>query len=202
MSAMKSNLLWKSNSKRLSSLPVSELRYTRVAVILHWMIALMIISLIVFGILMTKEWMPQRFEIYQWHKSFGIAVLVLSVARLLWRLTHKPPALTVPMPTWQKTASHTTHGLFYVLMFAMPLLGWAMVSASPLPIPTVLFGLIPLPDLPGITESDASYERFRWLHDMGARLFIALIFLHVGAALKHHFIDRDGLIGRMRLTRS
>lgn len=172
-------------------------RYTKVAIVLHWTIALMIIGLVVFGLLMTREWVPNRFAMYQWHKSIGITVLVLSVLRLIWRLTHRPPALPTALPRWQRTASHATHGLFYALMIAMPLLGWAMVSASELPIPTVLYGLIGLPDMPGITESDAVAGRFQLLHEIGAKLFIALIVLHIAAALKHHFKDRDDILSRM-----
>ncbi|MGB6230806.1 MAG: cytochrome b [Litorimonas sp.] len=178
----------------------SRTRYTRVAAALHWTIALLILGLIAFGVLMTKEWMPNRFEIYQWHKSVGILVLVLSVARLIWRLGHKPPPLPDSTPGWQAAVSHATHIAFYVLMIGMPLLGWAMVSASPLPIPTVLFGVLPLPDLP-LGESEALADRFKSLHELGGKLFIALIALHIGAALKHQFVDRDGLIARMSLRR-
>lgn len=172
-------------------------RYTKVAIVLHWTIALLILSLIVFGLLMTQEWVPKRFVLYQWHKSVGVLVLVLSVARLIWRLTHRPPTLPSAMPTWQRSASHATHGLFYALLIVMPILGWAMVTASELPVPTVLFNLIPLPDMPGIPEADAVSARFRLLHEIGAKLFIALIVLHIGAALKHHFKDRDDILRRM-----
>jgi len=174
-----------------------SVQYNKVAIVLHWTIALLIIGLILFGLLMTQEWMPNRFAIYQWHKSIGMTVLVLSLARLLWRLGHRPPPLPDAMPGWQRRASHFTHGAFYALMFAMPLLGWAMVSASDLPIPTVIYGLMTLPDMPGVSESKASAERFKFLHEIGAKLFIALIFLHVGAALKHHFTDRDDVLKRM-----
>ncbi|MEM9599679.1 MAG: cytochrome b [Pseudomonadota bacterium] len=172
-------------------------RYTSVAMALHWVIALCIIGLIIFGLLMTQEWMPNRFMIYQMHKSLGILVLILSVLRLIWRLMHKPPALPDAMPGWQKAASHVTHWAFYGLMFVVPLLGWAMVSASTLPVPTVLFWLVPLPDMPGVSESDALADQFKALHEIGAKLFIALIILHVGAALKHQFVDRDGVLLRM-----
>ena len=171
--------------------------YTKVAIVLHWTIALLIIGLIAFGLLMTQEWVPNRFAIYQLHKSIGITVLLLSVVRLAWRLGHKPPALPEAMPGWQHMASTATHWLFYVLMISMPLLGWAMVSASELPIPTVLYGLIPLPEMPGIPESDTVEAQFRLLHEIGAKLFIALIALHIGAALMHHFRDKDGVLRRM-----
>lgn len=172
-------------------------RYSKVAIILHWLIALIIIGLIVFGLLMTNESVPNRFALYQWHKTFGITVLVLSVMRLVWRLSHRPPALPETLPRWQRTASHATHWIFYGLMIGMPFLGWAMVSASSLPVPTLLFGVIPLPDMLGVSESEALYERFRLLHEVGAKLFIALLFLHIGAALKHHFKDRDDVLRRM-----
>ena len=172
-------------------------RYSSVAIILHWLIALMIIGLIVFGLLMTNEGVPNRFALYQWHKTFGITVLVLSLIRLVWRFRHTPPALPEALPAWQKHASHATHWAFYALMMGMPLLGWAMVSASSLPVPTLLYGVIPLPDMPGISETEALYERFRLLHEIGAKLFIALLFLHIGAALKHHFKDKDAVLSRM-----
>ena len=192
---MMSTSSWKLSSRKTNR-PLS-LRYSKVAIVLHWTIALLIIGLIVFGLLMTQEWMPNRFAIYQWHKSLGITVLVLSVVRLLWRFTHRPPPLPAAMPGWQRLASHVTHWSFYTLMFVMPLLGWAMVSTSELPIPTVLYGLIALPDMPGVPEAKATAERFRMLHEIGAKVFIALIILHIGAALKHHFADRDDVLKRM-----
>ncbi len=171
--------------------------YSRVAIALHWAIALMILSLVGFGFLMTQEWMPNRFAIYQWHKSFGILVLVLSLFRLIWRLGHKPPPLPSDMKTWEVAAAKVTHIGFYVLMIAMPLLGWAMVSASKLPIENKLFYLIPLPDLPGVTPSDALTDRFKLLHEIGAKLILLLFVLHVGGALKHHFVAKDGTLARM-----
>ena len=181
----------------MPSLATHKDRYTTVAIVLHWTIALLIIGLIVFGLLMTREWVPNRFVLYQWHKTFGITVLVLSILRLIWRLTHRPPPLPTDTPPWQRTASQATHGLFYALMILMPLLGWAMVSASELPIPTVLYGFIPLPDMPGIPEARAIEARFRLLHEIGAKLFMAAIVLHIGAALKHHFKDKDDVLRRM-----
>jgi cytochrome b561 len=146
---------------------------------------------------MTQEWMPQRFEIYQWHKSFGIVVLLLSVFRLIWRLTHKAPALPDGMKPWETAAAKFTHIGFYALMIGVPLLGWAMVSASTLPIENQLFYLIPLPDLPGVSASKAAEARLKTLHEIGAKLILVLFVLHVGAALKHHFVARDDVLQRM-----
>jgi len=159
--------------------------------------AVLILSLIAVGFLMTQDWLPHRFTVFQWHKSFGITVLLLSVLRLIWRLTHKPPALPAGMKTWEIWAAKLTHIGFYVLMIGVPLLGWAMVSASPLPIENKLFFLIPLPDMPGITASKDATERLKDFHEIGAKLILLLFILHVGAALKHHFIAKDGILARM-----
>lgn len=172
-------------------------RYSKVAIALHWTIAALILSLIAFGFLMTQDWMPQRFKIYQWHKSFGIVVLALSLFRLIWRLTHKSPALPGGMKSWEVFAAKITHIGFYVLMIGVPLLGWAMVSASTLPIENELFYLIPLPDLPGVNASKEAEERLKLLHENGAKLILVLFVLHVGAALKHHFIAKDDTLARM-----
>jgi len=146
---------------------------------------------------MTQDWLPHRFTVFQWHKSFGIVVLLLSVLRLVWRLTHKPPALPAGMKTWEIWAAKLAHIGFYVLMIGVPLLGWAMVSASPLPIENKLFFLIPLPDLPGVTASKDATERLKDFHELGAKLILVLFVLHVGAALKHHFVAKDGILARM-----
>lgn len=172
-------------------------RYSKVAIALHWAIALLILSLIAFGFLMTQDWMPQRFVIYQWHKSFGIVVLLLSAFRLIWRLTHKAPPLPDGMKSWEVFAAKLTHVGFYVLMIGVPLLGWAMVSASRLPIENELFYLIPLPDMPGVPATEAVEARLKSLHEIGAKLILLLFVLHVGGALKHHFIAKDGTLARM-----
>jgi len=172
-------------------------RYSKVAIALHWAIAVLILSLIAVGFLMTQDWLPHRFTVFQWHKSFGIVVLLLSVLRLIWRLTHKPPVLPAGMKTWEIWAAKLTHIGFYVLMIGVPLLGWAMVSASPLPIENKLFFLIPLPDLPGVTASKEATERLKDFHELGAKLILVLFVLHVGAALKHHFVAKDGILARM-----
>ena len=127
------------------------------------------------------------------HKSFGITILALSALRLLWRLAHQPPA-DLPMPAWQQRAAHWTHRALYLLFFAVPLLGWAYSSAAGLSI--VWFGVLPLPDFVPVDKELA--EAIKPWHGRLARLLAALLALHVAAALKHHFIDRDGLLSRMR----
>lgn len=172
-------------------------RYSKVAIVLHWTIAFLIIGLIIFGLLMTNPDMPNRFALYQLHKSFGILVLLLSIFRLIWRLIHKPPPLPKDMEKWEVFAAKFTHIAFYGIMIGMPLLGWAMVSASPLPIPTELFWIIPWPDLPFIPESEQLEATFEFLHGNIGKLTIGLILLHFGAAMKHHFVNKDNVFVRM-----
>ena len=175
----------------------SKTRYSKVAMGLHWLIALMIIGLIIFGLLMTNPNTPNRFALYQLHKSFGILVLLFSILRLVWRLTHKPPPLPSDMKPWEIMAAKFTHIGFYLIMIGMPLLGWAMVSASPIPIPTRIFDIVPWPNMPGITRSETLADFFTMLHSNIGKFTIALIALHIGAALKHQFVKKDELLRRM-----
>ncbi|HEY1090063.1 MAG TPA: cytochrome b [Burkholderiaceae bacterium] len=168
-------------------------RYTRTAMALHWLLALAIVCAFGVGLYMTDLRMsPTRLKLFNWHKWAGITILVLSAARLLWRLSHRPPA-DVPMPAWQAQAAHAAHILLYVAFFALPLSGWAYSSAAGFPI--VWFGLIPLPDL--VSPDKALAETLKTAHHWIAYGLAALVLVHVGAALKHQFIDRDGLLARM-----
>lgn len=174
--------------------------YSRVAIALHWVIAVMIISMFVLANLMGNPETPNRFALYQWHKSIGITIFLLTFLRLGWRLTHRPPPLPEDMKSWERRVAKLTHIGFYVLMLGVPLLGWALVSASPLGIPTKLYGIIPWPHLPvlsGLEDKKAASEFFAKLHEIGAKLFFVLIVLHVAAALKHHFINKDNVLARM-----
>lgn len=177
-------------------------RYTAVAITLHWMIALGIIGMIGLGWYMGDvQDRAEQYALIQLHKSFGISILLLSIARLIWRVMNPPPA-DPPMPAWQATAARATHIAFYVLIIAMPLTGWIMVSASPTGIPTKLFQTIPWSHLPVLAgmSSDAK-EAFKgpieFVHSKIAWVAIVLLVLHVGAALKHQLIDRDNLLARM-----
>ena len=174
-------------------------RYTRTAMLLHWVLGLALVGLFCMGLYMTGlPFSPQRLKLYNWHKWAGVTLLMLSALRLLWRATHRPPALPPAveraMPGWQKAAHHGTHFLLYALFFAVPLIGWAYSSAAGFPI--VLFGVLPLPDLLPVDKDLA--EAIKPWHRAAAFALAALVLLHVAAALKHHFIDRDGLLGRMR----
>ena len=140
---------------------------------------------------------PTKFEIYQLHKSFGLIILILSIGRLVWRLTHRAPALPSGMAGWERLAAKATHILFYVLIIAIPLSGWIMVSVSSLEIATEIFKTIPWPDFPGLERSDAAGRLWKDIHAILATSTAVLLLLHVGAALKHHFVNKDDVLSRM-----
>jgi cytochrome b561 len=177
-------------------------RYNTVAMLLHWLMAFTIIGLIIVGFVMgdLPRGDPLKFQLYQLHKSTGLTILALAVIRILWRLAHRPPALPASMQPWERFAASATHLAFYVLMLAVPLTGWAIASTSSSGVPTMWFGLFEVPALPGLPDGDnieEIHEAAEDAHDLLAKLTIALLLLHVGAALKHHFWNRDGVLKRM-----
>jgi cytochrome b561 len=170
-------------------------RYTTVAIVLHWLIAAAVAFQVYWG--WTMQSLPKgagtvRVDAFNLHKSVGIAVLLLMVARLVWRLTHRPPALPASVPEWQHRAAALNHGLLYVLAIAQPLTGLLGSAYSGFPIR--FFG-IRLPSL--VQKSEAAKELLSELHLWLSWLLVALIALHVAAALKHALVDRDGLLRRM-----
>jgi cytochrome b561 len=174
-------------------------RYTGIAIALHWVLAVAILTAFGVGLYMADlPLSPTKLKLMNWHKWAGVTILALSALRLLWRLTHRPPALPArvqqAMPGWQTLAYHATHYLMYLLFFVVPLVGWAYSSAHGYPI--VWFGVLPLPDFVPVDKALA--EAIKPWHEISAFALIGLVGLHVAAALKHHFIDRDGLLLRMR----
>lgn len=181
---------------------MSAERYHPVAAILHWTIAALIIGQILGGLYMhgLPNSSPIKFDLYQLHKSFGLTVLFLSLGRLGWRLSHETPPLPAGMPGWLKILARLTHWAFYALMILTPLAGWAIVSVSPTDIPTKWFGLIPVPHLPffgSVEDREAAEQLFAEQHEVLAKIIIGLLILHVGAALKHVFVDKDGVFQSM-----
>jgi cytochrome b561 len=169
-------------------------RYGGMAITLHWLHALMLVGAFCVGLYMVG--LPAsigKLKLYNWHKWAGVLLLTLAALRLAWRLTHRPPA-EAPAPAWQQQAARWTHGLLYALFFIVPLVGWAYSSAAGFPV--VLFGQIPLPDF--VPADKALAAAIKPWHERSAWLLALLVLMHVGAALKHHFIDRDGLLLRMR----
>lgn len=175
-------------------------RYNRVSIILHWVLAIALVAIFCFGIYMADlPFSPSRLKLFNWHKWAGISILALSALRLLWRLSHPAPDLPVrvvqAMPDWQLKAHHATHVALYALFFIVPLIGWAYTSAAGFPV--VLFGQFPLPDFIGPDKALAALIK-PW-HKFSAFALAALALLHIAAALKHQWIDRDGLLQRMSL---
>lgn len=184
------------------------MKYTHVAILIHWLTALFIIGLLAIGKYMVglDATDPLRFTLTQSHKTFGILVLALSVLRILWRLTHKAPPHPTGAPGWEKFCANASHLAFYALIFILPLSGWAMVSVSTLNIDTILFNRIELPHLPliewlGLADADAQKtweHHFHEAHHVAGYVLIGLLVVHIGAALKHHFIDKDDVLNRMK----
>jgi cytochrome b561 len=168
-------------------------RYTRTAMALHWLLALLIVGNLALGIYMHElPFSMTRLKLYNWHKWAGVVILALSAARLLWRLAHAPPA-DLPMPAWQSRAAHAAHMALYGLFFAVPLAGWAYSSAAGFPI--VLFAVLPLPDFVPVQRELS--EVLKQVHATLAMALAAVVVVHVAGAVKHHWIDRDGLLQRM-----
>jgi len=157
--------------------------------------ALAILGNFCLGLYMTDLPMSMaRLRLYNYHKWTGATILALAALRLLWRLTHRPPA-ELPAPRWQHKAASATHWALYALFFAVPLVGWAYSSAAGFPI--VWFGVLPLPDF--VSPNKELAEAIKPWHGRLAFLMAFLVLAHVAGAIKHHFIDRDGLISRMSL---
>lgn len=175
----------------------SENRYGTVAMGLHWLIAFAIIGLLAVGKYMhgLPDTDPDKFALYQMHKSFGITVFVLTLARVAWRFTQPVPALPASMPGWERLGARASHLLFYLLMLGLPLSGWLRVSTDRLGVPTLWFGLFEVPHLPLV--SDTLTHLAHDAHELMGNAMILLLLVHVGAALKHHFWNRDGVLKRM-----
>lgn len=181
----------------------SRTRYTTVAIVVHWLIAAAIIFQIILGWRMEDGPKgPATYALFQLHKSIGICILLLSLFRLAWKLTHRSPPPPAGSPAWERTASHVVHAGFYVIMIGLPLTGWIMVSASRVPIPTLLYGTIPWPHLPLLPELAAGAKQaWREFGDLGhgvlVKLAYVLLALHLGAVAKHQILDRDAVFGHM-----
>jgi cytochrome b561/polyisoprenoid-binding protein YceI len=178
-------------------------RYTTVAIVLHWLIAAAILFQIILGWRMGDEPKgPATYAIFQLHKSIGITILLLSLARLAWRLFHRPPPHPATQPRWETIASQVVHVAFYVIMIGLPLTGWIMVSASKLNIPTLLYGTVPWPHLPLLPEL-ATGPKHLWYkageisHGLLVKTTYLLLALHLGAVAKHQILDRDEVLGHM-----
>jgi len=177
----------------------SKQAFGLMAVTLHWLIAVAILGMIWLGKYMTDA---EDYTAYQLHKSVGITILAFSLLRLLLRFLDPPPPLPSAMPRVERFAAHLSHWAFYALMIGMPLSGWALISASPSGdmIKTRIWGWFELPALPGLktlADRDAAADAFEDAHEFLATALLVLLALHVMAALKHHFWNRDTVLSRM-----
>lgn len=160
----------------------------------HWGIAALIVANLFLGLYHDDFGREARTWMMFFHKATGITILALSIARLLWRLGHRPPPFDAVIRPWEALLARTTHWLFYALMIAIPLSGWMLSSSSNRP--TDFFGLFEIPPLP-VSRSDAAHDRLEDAHEFLGKLMIGLILLHVAGALKHHLQGHRHLIGRM-----
>jgi cytochrome b561 len=172
----------------------SPARFTRTAIALHWLVAVLIIGNLSFGLyIVDLDFSPAKLRYFSWHKWVGVTVFMLVTIRLLWRLTHPAPALPASMPAWEKRAAHASHVLLYVLFFAAPLSGWLFSSAAGFQ--TVYLGQFPIPDL--LQKNKEVADVLKFVHRGVNYTMGAVIALHTAAALKHHFVERDDVLVRM-----
>ena len=169
-------------------------RYTKTAKGLHWLIAVLFFGMLGLGFYMQGlPLSPDKLKLYSWHKWVGVTVFLLALFRIAWRVTHQPPPLPGSMPRLIQIAAHAGHHMLYMLMFLIPLSGWLMSSAKGFQ--TVWFGILPIPDL--IEKNKLLGDLLQTVHVSLNYLFIAVLIGHIGAALKHHFIDKDDILTRM-----
>ncbi len=168
----------------MATRPIHGARYSRGAILFHWVIAALVLVNLWIGIVGGSM---------SAHKAIGITVLALTIGRIGWRLGHAPPPLPPGTPSWERMAAKVSHILFYVLLLLVPLTGWAMASGAKR-YPLDWFGLFPIPYLP-ISPSAAHLGHE--LHEVVGFGMAGLVALHIAAALRHHFLLRDGVFLRM-----
>jgi cytochrome b561 len=180
-------------------LTVEVKHYTSTAKVLHWLMAILLFGLLALGFYMSDlPLSPDKLKFYSWHKWAGVSAFLLVAFRLLWRVGHRPPALPDSMPKFMQFAAHAGHLALYGLMIAIPLSGWLMSSAKGFQ--TVYFGILPIPDL--LDKNKELGNLLATVHESLNFLFVAVLLGHIGAALKHHFIDKDDILTRMLPRRS
>lgn len=179
-----------------AKLNVAAMRYTTPAILIHWLMAIGLISLFGFGLYMSDlPLSPEKLRFYSWHKWAGVSLFLLALVRLSWRIGHRPPALPAHMARNEQLIAHAGHAMLYLLMLAIPLSGWLMSSARGFQ--TVMFGLWPIPDL--LSKDKELGELLKTVHWALNMTLAATALGHALAALKHHFINRDDVLTRMSL---
>jgi len=174
--------------------------YTSIAKSLHWLIAIFVFILFPLAWIMDDFSGLQKFKLYNLHKSLGITVLTLMVLRVFWRFVTSAPSLPESMPVMERRAAHLGHFALYILLFLMPLTGWAMISASDKP--SVLYQFTAFPRIPWLADlpidQKKSYEElFQEVHAFTSYILLAFVSIHIAAALRHAFVLKDGILSRM-----
>ncbi|HLW12526.1 MAG TPA: cytochrome b [Casimicrobiaceae bacterium] len=168
-------------------------RYDRGAIALHWITAALIVANLLLGLSMVPlPISPRKLHWYLWHKSIGLTIFALTSLRLAWRAIRPHPA-PVPMPRWQRRAAYASHALLYALLLAIPISGWVYSSATGVSV--VYLGIVPLPDL--VAKDKALGDALRIVHVALNSLLVAVVCVHIAAAIKHHLVDRDAVLTRM-----
>ena len=169
-------------------------RYSTIAILLHWVMAILVLVTWSIAIAVSDlPLSPVRITGLSWHKWLGTTIFFLVLVRIFWRATHPAPALKMAMPVWQEKAMQLTHLALYLLMLAIPVVGWLMSSAKGYTVN--YFDLFDLPDL--VSQDKALGHQLKEVHEFLANSLMVLVGLHVLAALKHQFIDKDQLLSRM-----
>ena len=176
----------------MSSTSPDRTRYASGAIAIHWIVAVLIATN--FALVWSAEDAPKEDAMAN-HKAIGISILLLTVLRIVWRLTHRAPPLSETLKAWEAALARVVHALFYFLMVAIPFSGWAMSSAASGK-PVGMFGVIDMPPLP-FPQDRAIAGVFADTHETLATLMLALFALHAAGALKHQFLDKDGTLARM-----
>ena len=174
-------------------------RYTRTAILLHWLVAILVIGGFALGVTMVDipGLTPTKLRYFSWHKWIGITVLGLTCVRLLWRLSHPAPHYPASMRDWQQGAANLVHWLLYFLIFAIPVSGYFYSLAAGVPV--VYLGVLPLPVL--IDPNPEWKPILKQVHYWLNLSLLSCVSLHVAGALKHQLIDRDGILKRMLPSR-
>lgn len=172
--------------------------YDPIAIVLHWLIALLILGLLVLGFVMTLQSIDPalQFSLFQWHKSFGMLALLLAAVRLVHSLTVVRVKPVKGLSALEHRSADAMHYLLLTLAVVVPVAGWMIASVSPLEIPTFAFNLFVIPHLP-VPKSDAAEAWWTTVHAVLAYSTLALVLLHSGAALYHHYVRHDDVLTRM-----
>ena len=169
-------------------------RYTRTAILMHWLVALGLAATFALGLYMADlPLSPNKLKLYSWHKWAGVTLLALIVIRLAWRMMNPPPALPDSMTPLEKRAARAGHWLLYALMLMVPVSGWLMSSAQGFSV--VWFGIVPLPDL--VPKNKELGELLKALHAISNYSMLVAVAGHIVVALIHQFVRKDGILLRM-----